>query len=574
MGTSAITDSIPIGSHDVSAGPPRPPAGFWPWLRDLRHTGANTLRSDWPVAVLMTGVVLMIADSWNGHQTGEAPAAGSVGGLASIHTIASLALTCATVLSALVMVLQRRALTAARQTLAQPPDIAADSRSDLYCARAAARQCCDWRPCGDALAGPVASCDAAIAEAAAEAWQPRGAEFECVAELQPEAGESPAEAASAAMLSLHAERMQALGQLAAGVAHDFNNLLSAVQGSASLIARHADEPDSTRRHAGMILDATARGQSITHRLLSFVRREESRPEPVDPRSVLDALHQIASHTLGPRIAVRVEATCPLPRVMADRGQLETALVNLAINARDAMPEGGTLTLAAALEVVADGAGHPAVEAPGTYIRLSVSDTGTGIDCSLLERILEPFFTTKPAGQGTGLGLPMAKAFAEQSGGGLAVDSSPGRGTTVGLWLPIAPAEADAVPAARAAKRVLLAEDDPMVSETLAAVLEDAGYAVALARTGAEALAELHGPAPVDALVTDLSIRELGGLALIDEAHRCCPGLPAILLTACPDMDAALAMKGAFSGAFSLLRKPVSAIHLVARIESLIAAAAG
>ena len=162
MGTSAITDSIPIGSHDVSAGPPRPPAGFWPWLRDLRHTGANTLRSDWPVAVLMTGVVLMIADSWNGHQTGGAASAGSAGGPVSIHTIASLALTCATILSALVMVLQRRALIAARQTLAQKPGASADIRSDLYCTRAAARQCSDWQPCGDGLARPVASCNAAI----------------------------------------------------------------------------------------------------------------------------------------------------------------------------------------------------------------------------------------------------------------------------------------------------------------------------------------------------------------------------------------------------------------------------
>jgi CheY-like chemotaxis protein len=252
--------------------------------------------------------------------------------------------------------------------------------------------------------------------------------------------------------------------------------------------------------------------------------------------------------------------------------LETVLVNLAINARDAMPEGGTLTFAAALAMVAQGTIHPTVRDPGAYIRISVSDTGIGIDCSLLERVLEPFFTTKPPGQGTGLGLPMAKAFAEQSGGGLAIDSGPGRGTTVSLWLPVA--DGESVNAARAPNRVLLAEDDPMVSETLAAVLEDAGYDVALARTGAEALEMLRTSARVDALVTDLSIRELGGLALINEAHRCRPGLPAILLTACPDMDSALAMKGAFTGAFSLLRKPVSAVYLVSRIKAMIAAAAG
>jgi signal transduction histidine kinase/ActR/RegA family two-component response regulator len=576
MGSSTGTDTTPLGSHDV--GPvlqrPRSAAGLWRWLRDLRNSFADALRSDWPVAVLAIGVVLTIADPWNGRYAREAASAGSEDGLASIRAIANLVLAGATVLSAFVMALQRRALTAARQTSAQPLDTSLDIRREVCSPAAAARQCSDWQPSGDALARPVESCNAAISEAVAAAWQPERAELECVAELQPEAEEPPAEAAPAAMASLHAERMQALGQLAAGIAHDFNNLLTAVQGSASLIVRRADDPDATRRHAGMILDATARGQSITHRLLGFARREDSRPEPVDPRSVLHALHQIASHTLGTRIKVRVEATCPLPRLMADRAQLETTLVNLAINARDAMPEGGTLTFAAALDMVADGESHSAVGAPGTYIRLSVSDTGTGIDRLFLERVLEPFFTTKPAGQGTGLGLPMAKAFAEQSGGGLAVDSSPGRGTTVSLWLPIAPGGTDSGLAARPPKRVLLAEDDGMVSETLAAVLEDAGYAVLLARTGAEALAALRGPARVDALVTDLSIRELGGLALIDEAHRCCPGLPAILLTACPDLDATLAMKGAFSGAFSLLRKPVSAMHLVARIEALIAAADG
>jgi signal transduction histidine kinase/CheY-like chemotaxis protein len=492
-----------------------------------------------------------------------------------MRTIASLALTCATLLSAFIMVLQKRALRAARQTAAPAPGTSLDNRNDLRCNKAAAHQCCDWQPFGDDLTRAAEDCDAANTESAAEDWQRDGGELGCVAELEPEAGQQPAEAASAALPSLHAERMHALGQLAAGMAHDFNNLLTAIQGSASLIARHPGDPDATSRHAGMILDATARGQSITHRLLSFGRREPSRPEPVDPRSVLHTLHQIASHTLGNRIAVRVEAACPLPRVLADRGQLETTLVNLAVNARDAMPEGGTLTFAAALDVVADGAIHPGVSESGTYVRISVSDTGAGIDRSLLERVLLPFFTTKPPGQGTGLGLPMAKAFAEQSGGGLAVDSSPGRGTTVSLWLPVAPAaETDAAAAARGPIRILLAEDDPMVSETLAAVLDDAGYAVVLARTGAEALAVLRSHTQVDALVTDLSIREFGGLALIDQAHHCRPGLPAILLTACPDMDATLAMKGAFTGAFSLLRKPIGAMHLVARIEALIAAPGG
>ena len=576
MGLSAATESLPTGPHGVTAEPPEA-AGLRRFSRDLLRTCAAALKSDWLVAVLVIGVAFTIAEPWNSQQAGSPPSAAD-GGPGWTRSLASLALSCATLLSAFLMVLQRRALRAARHTPAQAPHPSLDIPDDFRCTLAAARRCRDWQPlepaAGYPLPQPAAYCDTAIAEPAAEDWQSDGMGLDCVAELHPETGPAPMESAPAAVLSRHAERMQALGQLAAGVAHDFNNLLTAVQGSANLIARHADDPNAARRHAGMILEAAERGQSITHRLLSFARREESRAEPVDPRSVLHALHQIASHTLGSRIAVRVEATCPLPRLTADRGQLETALLNLAINARDAMPEGGTLTFAAALEVVADNASHPALLAPGTYIRMSVSDTGAGIDCSLLERVLEPFFTTKPPGQGTGLGLPMAKAFAEQSGGGLAVDSSLGRGTIVSLWLPVMPTELDATPAAGTPKRILLAEDDPMVRETLAAVLDDAGYAVALARTGEEALAVLRSHLRVDALVTDLSIRELGGLALIDEAHQNRPCLPAILLTACPDMDAALAMKGAFSGAFSLLRKPVSAIHLIARIEALIAAGEG
>ncbi len=572
MGTSAMTNSLSIGSRELKPGRLGLPAaaGLRPRLRVPLHGWANALRSDWLIAMLIFGVAVTLADGWTGLPAELRPSAQAAGGVGWIRMGASLALTAATVLSAVVMLVQRRALLAARQSLAPPSDTALGAESCHAAALHPDRECRTPEPAFDAAALAAECCEAAVVASADVEWQPDGSEPGCVA--APEAGQAFDHAAAATAPSPHAERMQVLGQLAAGIAHDFNNLLAAVQGSAYLIGDHADDPDAMRRHAGMILDATARGQSITRRLLSFSRREDSRPEPVDPSAVLHAVQQIASHTLGSRIAVRVEATCPLPRLLADRRQLETALLNLAVNARDAMPEGGTLTFAAGLDVVPDGAAHPGLRHSGTYIRISVSDTGAGIDCALLARVLEPFFTTKPPGQGTGLGLPMAKAFAEQSGGGLVVDSSPGRGTTVSLWLPVAAADkSHATAAAGAPKRILLAEDDPMVSETLAAVLEDAGYTVALARTVAEALAVLRSPARVDALVTDLSIRDLGGLALIEEAHRCRSALPAILLTACPDLDAALALKGAFSGAFSLLRKPVSSIHLVARIEALIAA---
>jgi signal transduction histidine kinase len=189
----------------------------------------------------------------------------------------------------------------------------------------------------------------------------------------------------------HAERVQALGQLAGGIAHDFNNILQAVQGGATLIDRRAGDPDSVRRFARMILDASERGISITRRLLAFARREELRAEPLDAADLLSGLCDVLSHTLGSGISVEVRVEAGLKPLLADKGQLETALVNLATNARDAMPEGGTLTFAARTDTVADNESHPAELGPGRYVRLSVADTGTGIAAPLLVRVLEPCF---------------------------------------------------------------------------------------------------------------------------------------------------------------------------------------
>jgi PAS domain S-box-containing protein len=287
----------------------------------------------------------------------------------------------------------------------------------------------------------------------------------------------------------HAERMQALGQLAGGIAHDFNNVLQGVQGGARVIERRADDPTSTRRFARMILDAAERGATITRRLLAFARRDALHAEPVAPATLLGELRDVLAPTLGSPIAVRLELAAALPPLLADKGQLETVLVNLATNARDAMPDGGTLTLAAVAEEVAAGTAHPAGLRPGRYIRLLATDSGMGMDAATLARVGEPFFTTKPKGQGTGLGLSMAKGFAEQSGGGLAIASAPGRGTTVSLWLPVAAAAAAGGPAGAAAggvgavRRVLLVDDERLVRETLAAELQDAGCAVLAAGTG-------------------------------------------------------------------------------------------
>lgn len=231
------------------------------------------------------------------------------------------------------------------------------------------------------------------------------------------------------------ERMQALGLLAGGVAHDFNNVLQAVSGYAEIIERRGGDAATTRRLAQLTIDAAARGTSITRRLLAFSRRDALQAELIDAASMLTGLQEILGHTLDPAVAVHTKAAPGLPRLFADKQQLETVLLNLATNARDAMPDGGSLTMIAAEEAVLDGATHAAGLAPGRYVRLSVVDTGAGMSAATLARVAEPFFTTKSAGKGTGLGLSMAKGFAEQSGGRFAIESRLGFGTMVTLWMP-------------------------------------------------------------------------------------------------------------------------------------------
>ena len=391
----------------------------------------------------------------------------------------------------------------------------------------------------------------------------------------------------------HAERLNALGQLAGGIAHDFNNVLQAVEGAAVLIERRSGNDADVRRLARVAIDAAARGASITRRLLAFGRRGDLRAETLDVVDLLSGLREIFAHTLGAAIEVHVRLGANLPPLLADKGQLETVLVNLATNARDAMPHGGRLTLSADEVTVPSGhSAHPSELAAGQYVRLAVTDTGVGIDADTLAHVCEPFFTTKAIGIGTGLGLPMAKGFAEQSGGALDVASGPGRGTTVTVWLPAAAVGLNSgVAAPRAAPmprgaggaaasitgesetyfRVLLVDDEDLVREMLVEHLEDAGFSVVSVASGAEALAVLASAEVVDALVTDLAMPGIDGLAVIRAAQERRPGLPTVLLTGYAGDGAALAVGGAISGAFSLLRKPVRVHDLADRIQSLIAA---
>ena len=377
-----------------------------------------------------------------------------------------------------------------------------------------------------------------------------------------------------------AQRMEALGQLAGGIAHDFNNVLQSVSGGLNLIRRRAKDPAAVQKIADMVADASARGASITGRLLSFARQGELQSAPVDTAALLHGLAEMLTHTLGPGVTVRTEVAPGTPALLADKAQLETVLVNLAVNARDAMPDGGTLTISASGDVIS----RPEIGGPrdGDYVRVTVADTGSGMDGATLARAGEPFFTTKPPGQGTGLGLAMARGFSEQSGGGFSISSKPGRGTTVTSWLPRAGAkgaswdqneDAPGPVDAGFTSRVLLVDDDAMVRLLLAAHLEDVGYDIVQASDGLDALARLDGGEPVDLLVTDFAMPGMNGLALIQEARKRLPDLPVLLLTGYADAGVRDRFANNETSDTVMLRKPVSPIELASRAAALLASRA-
>jgi signal transduction histidine kinase len=257
--------------------------------------------------------------------------------------------------------------------------------------------------------------------------------------LERRVAEAVREREQARARAAQAERMQALGRLAGGIAHDFNNVLQIVDSAVALLNRHAGEAEGTARMTRLLGDAVRRGRAITGRLLAFARPGVPSPEPVALGPLLEGLRELFLTTLGPAIRVELAVAPDLPTVRCERGQLETVLVNLATNARDAMRAGGRLRLLAGARELGEGGGEgaPPGLAPGRYVCISVADTGAGMDAATLARVQEPFFTTKPPGEGTGLGLALARGFCEQSGGALAIESAPGAGTTVTLWLPAA-----------------------------------------------------------------------------------------------------------------------------------------
>ncbi len=381
----------------------------------------------------------------------------------------------------------------------------------------------------------------------------------------------------------HTQRMEAVGQLAGGVAHDFNNVLQAIAGGARLIQRRPDNAASVERLAGLVVDAAERGAAVTRHLLSFARRHALQADRVDVARLLTDLRDVLAGTLGDRIAVELALPDALPPAWADKGQLETALANLAANAQDAMegdrPADGSGEPVHRLRLSAEAVdGAAAGLRAGPFVRLSVSDTGLGMSPNVLKRATEPFFSTKARGRGTGLGLAMARGFAEQSGGRLVLRSQVGQGTTASLFLPQTRAPADAAaggaPAPAGPRHIVLVDDDAEVLEAMDEMLEASGYAVASFDSTASALSHLEHGETADLLITDLSMPGTDGVALIQEAQRRWPGMPCILLTGYSGDELAPATASLTGGRLVVLQKPIRLGALLKQVATLLAESGG
>jgi signal transduction histidine kinase len=338
-----------------------------------------------------------------------------------------------------------------------------------------------------------------------------------------------------------AQKLEMIGKLTGGIAHDFNNLLMAVLGSLELLQKHVAADPRAARLVGRALQGAERGAALTRRLLAFARRQELK---VEAKNLADLIREVAGlidRSAGPQIELIFNLPEGLPLVLLDASQIELALLNLVVNARDAMPDGGVLSIAVDHLDTPGGAGLP----PGHYVRMSVSDTGSGMDATTLERAIEPFFSTKEPGKGTGLGLSMAHGLAAQLNGALRLASEAGVGTTAELWLPVTTVAAEdekrRPPAQEreAAEKitVLVVDDDELVATSTVEMLKDLGHEVIEANSGDRALDILREPRPIDLLVTDYAMPRMNGAQLAAAARQIRPGLKVILATGYAELPA-------------------------------------
>jgi CheY-like chemotaxis protein/two-component sensor histidine kinase len=346
--------------------------------------------------------------------------------------------------------------------------------------------------------------------------------------------------------------MEAIGHLTGGIAHDFNNLLTAIHGNVELIGRRSTD-ERIQRMAGYARDAVERAVKLTSQLLAFSRNQNLVLKPVDIDRLIRNMDDLLSRSLGHTIRVETDLAAEGAMATADANQLELAILNLAINSRDAMPEGGVLTIASRIE---QDWGEDLK--PGRYIVISVADTGTGIPPELLSKVFDPFFTTKSVGKGTGLGLSQVYGIAQQSGGTTRVRSELGKGTTIEIWLPlVAGAHAEQIVNMAVEtvlrghhEKVLVIDDDPDVRRFIVQCLETLDYDVTQAEHGEAGLARLDADRP-RLLIVDFAMPGLNGAAVAAEARRRRPGLPVILVTGYADTKAVERVVGSDA----ILRKP-------------------
>jgi signal transduction histidine kinase len=373
----------------------------------------------------------------------------------------------------------------------------------------------------------------------------------------------------AALAQVHEmQKLESLGQLTGGVAHDFNNLLMAILGNLDLVR---DNFSGNPRLLGLIdraIEGAERGASLTQRMLAFARRQDLRPEAVDIAALVGSITEMLRQSVGPTVQITTEFQSDLAPTRVDPNQLELALLNLAINARDAMPNGGSLNITAHGERVS--AGAVTGLAAGDYVVIGVSDNGCGMDEATLKRASEPFFTTKDLGRGTGLGLSMVDGLAAQSGGATRIRSKPDYGTTVELWLPTFKTEppgrekTDAQTTITEIRpiKVLVVDDDPNVLATMAAIIEDLGHSAIGASSAAGALDLLRSEREIDLVITDYAMPGVTGTNLATNITSVRPGLPVVIATGYADTPLG-------APALPRLDKPFRREKLVALIESLI-----
>jgi len=367
---------------------------------------------------------------------------------------------------------------------------------------------------------------------------------------------------------IQAQKMEAVGQLTGGIAHDFNNLLTAVIGSLDLLIRRSDD-EKVLRLARNALTAAERGASLTAQLLAFSRRQRLSPTPVDPNQIVSGMADMLSRAIGTHISVEMRLDPTLWRALADPTQLEVMILNLAINARDAMPGGGRLKIET--HNVSDVPSALASELPtGEYVAILVADTGTGMPPDVLARAFEPFFTTKNAGKGTGLGLSQLYGFARQSGGTVRIESEPGSGTVVTIYLPRTIAEAPVAPGELAERpagqgsRVLIVDDDEGVRNVAAQIVEELGYRVSTAPGAREALELIEAETP-HLLITDIVMPETTGVDLAREVRARWPQLPILFASGYADVKTF----GEELGDETVLKKPFRIAEVAARVHEML-----